>query len=81
VVETGGTIASVKFYQGTNGVPGLQIGSDRFLGSGTRTGTNTWALTMSSQGMGATTDTVYAVATDTAGVSSAPISAQFMVHR
>ena len=36
VAKAGGTISRVAFYQESNGTPGLQIGSDTLLGTGTQ---------------------------------------------
>ena len=78
VSETGGTIASVKFYRESNGAGGLQTGSDTLVGSGTQSG-STWSLAASTSGLAAGTYTFYAVATDAKGVSSAVYSTTLTV--
>lgn len=69
---TGGTISSVNFYRESNGVAGLQIGSDLLVGGGTQSG-STWTRTnVSTSGLTAGTYTYYAVANNTSGGSSVP---------
>ncbi len=80
VTETGGTISTVTFYLESNGVPGLQIGSDTTLGNGSRSGT-TWTFPVSTNGFAAGTYTYYAVATDISGNSSDVASANLTVTR
>jgi hypothetical protein len=70
VTEAGGTISTVAFYLESNGVSGLQIGSDLFVGNGTQSGSNWSPPPLDTTGWGAGTYTFYAVATDAAGVSS-----------
>jgi guanyl-specific ribonuclease Sa len=69
VTEVGGTVNSVKFYRETNGTAGYQT-TDTLVGNGSQVGT-TWAITASSAGLTVGSYTLYAVATDTALVSSA----------
>jgi hypothetical protein len=79
VTETGGTIASVKFYRETNGTAGLQNPGDTLVGSATAIGT-TWSLgNISTTGYAAGNYTYYAVATDTGGFSSATAVASLTV--
>jgi len=74
VTETGGTVSSVAFYRESNGTSGLQIGSDTALtGSVTLSG-NSYSIGYATTGMAPGTYTFYAVATDTAGVTSAVAS-------
>lgn len=79
VQEVGGTIASVSFYEETNGVAGLQTSSDALIGSGTQTSSGTWALSATTTGVSPGTYTLYAVATDASGVSSAARAATLTV--
>ena len=76
--ETGGTVASVKFYRESNGTGGLQTGTDTLVGSGTQSG-STWSLIASTTGLAAGTYTFYAVATDAKGASSAVYSTTLTV--
>ena len=69
VTDPGATINSVAFYRESNGTAGVQVGGDTLVGTGTQSGGN-WSLTISSSAMTAGTYTYYAVATDSAGVSS-----------
>ena len=62
VVETGGSISSVKFYRETDGVAGLS-GSDTLLGTGNQNGT-TWSLATSTAGFALGSYTYYAQALD-----------------
>jgi hypothetical protein len=78
VTRLGGTINNVKFYRESNGVSGLQIGSDAFVGSGTQGGSD-WIVTTSTTGLQSGSTTYYAVATDSSGVSSAVASTQLTV--
>ena len=41
VTETGGTIAGVQFCRESNGIAGLQAGSDTLVGSASQSGNNT----------------------------------------
>ncbi len=79
VVETGGTIANVKFYRESNSTAGLQTATDTLIGTGSPSGT-TWSIGTSTTGLAAGTYTYYAVATDTAAVSSAVSSASLVVN-
>jgi subtilase family serine protease len=69
VMETSGTISDVTFYAETNSTAGLQIGSDTLLGVGTQNGTS-WSVALSTTGLAPGNYTYYAVATDTAAVTS-----------
>ena len=73
VTRTGGTINHVTFYAESNGIAGLQIGSDTTLGNGTQGGSD-WLFSANTTGLAAGTQTYYAVATDNGGVSSAAAS-------
>ena len=79
VQESGGTISSVNFYEETNGVSGLQTGSDALIGSGVQTAGGTWTLNASTTGVAPGTYTIYAVATDAAGVSSSAVAGKLTV--
>ena len=78
VAETGGTVSAVKFYRESNGQSGLQIGSDTLIGTGVANGT-TWTISTSTAGLGGGPFTYYAVATDTASVSSAVAQAALTI--
>jgi endonuclease/exonuclease/phosphatase family metal-dependent hydrolase len=79
VVEYGpGSIASVDFYRESNGIDGLQMGSDAFIGAGTENG-STWTLTTSTSGLGGGVYTYYAVATDNSNAVSSPVSTTLTV--
>ncbi|MEI6239399.1 MAG: Calx-beta domain-containing protein [Planctomycetia bacterium] len=78
VVETGGTISTVKFYRESNGSAGLQTSADVLVGTGVQSGT-TWSLTVSSSGLAAGSSTFYAVATDSSNVSTAASTAVLTV--
>jgi len=69
VQDTSATISSVRFYLDTNGIAGLQIGSDTLVGKGTQNG-STWSLSISTSGLAIGSHTYYAVATDSANVAS-----------
>ena len=69
VTQTGGTISNVTFYEESNGVPGLQIGSDTALGTGTQGGSS-WFDSTDTTGLPAGPQVYYAVATNSRGVSS-----------
>ena len=69
VSETGGSIASVTFYEETNDIAGLQTLTDTLLGKAIRSGNN-WSLTTSTQGLAPGTYTLYALATDTNGAAA-----------
>ncbi|MDD4889458.1 MAG: PPC domain-containing protein, partial [Phycisphaerae bacterium] len=72
------TISNVAFYVESNGVPGLQIGSDTLIGGGTQSGA-AWSLPASTTGLTPGMYTYYAVATDSAAVSSAVASTTLTV--
>jgi ribonuclease/Cadherin domain/Dockerin type I domain len=64
VTQTGATISNVSFYRESNGVSGLQPGSDIFVGLGVQNGT-TWALpNQATTGLVAGSYTYYAQAMD-----------------
>jgi subtilase family serine protease len=69
VADPSGPITSVAFYRESNGVAGLQIGSDTLVGSGIQSG-STWSLATATSGLAGGSYTYYGVATDGAGVSS-----------
>jgi len=70
VTQLGGTISNVQFYSETDGTPGLQIGSDLFLGNGTLGGSD-WIFSTSTIGLPTGTQFYYAIATNEDGVQSA----------
>jgi len=73
VVDPDGSIASMAFYQESNGIAGLQTGSggDTMLGADT-TSAGGWTISFSSTGLAeGTTYTYYAQATDNDGGTSA----------
>ncbi len=74
----GGMIRSVALYREINGVPGLQSGSDWYLGVAKRKGMS-WVLQTSTRGMPTGAYTYYAVATDVEGMNSTAVSAQMTV--
>lgn len=78
VVETGGTISSVKFYRESNSTGGLQTASDLLVGTGVQSG-STWTMTVSTTSLAAGSYTFYAVATDASNVSTAALSAVLTV--
>jgi len=75
--ETGGTISKVTFYQESNGIGDLQVGSDKLLGTGTFTN-GVWDLEVPA-GLGGQS-IFYAVATDANGVDTAPAEAVTTVN-
>jgi endonuclease/exonuclease/phosphatase family metal-dependent hydrolase len=75
VTVTGGTISGVNFYRESNGMVGLQIGSDTLVGAGTQSGTTWTRSNVSTNWLAAGNHTYYAVATNTVGLSSSPSSA------
>jgi hypothetical protein len=78
VGEAGGTVTGVSFYLESDGIPGLQTDSDTLLGAGTQSGSS-WSLPLSTAGFPAGAYTLYAVATDAAGTTSAVASAALTV--
>jgi hypothetical protein len=78
VTETGGTVANVRFYLESNSQSGLQAGSDTLIGTGVKNGI-TWTITASTAGLGGGSFTYYALATDTANVSSSVAQAALTV--
>lgn len=81
VTETGGTVASVKFYRETNNTTGLQTTgtTDTLLGTGVASGTTYTLANVATTGLAIGTYTYYAIATDTAGKSSLVKSATLVV--
>lgn len=77
VAETNGAIGSVKFYRESNATSGLQTGADTLIGTGVQNGT-TWSISTTAPLSGGSY-TYYAVATDTANISSAASSANLTV--
>lgn len=77
--ETGGTIAGMNFYRESNSTPGLQNGSDTFVGAGTFSN-ESWNLNTTAS-LTAGSYTYYAVAVDGNGVTSGPASAGVYVSR
>ena len=73
-----GTIAGVNFYRESNGIPGLQVGSDTLVAAGTQNGT-TWSANISTTGLTAASYTYYAVASDTVNDTSAASMATVLV--
>jgi ribonuclease/Dockerin type I domain len=69
VIETSGTIASVKFYRESNGTSGLQTATDTLIGTGTQSGT-TWSLSTTTSGLSAGNYTYYALAADSVGTTA-----------
>ena len=78
VLSTTGTITGVKFYLESNSAAGLQIGSDTLLGTGVLSG-GSWVLPASTTGLALGNYTLYAVATDSAGFTSPPLTTQITV--
>ena len=78
VAETGGTVAGVRFYRESNGTSGYQAGGDAVVGSASQSST-TWSLTTTAGGLASGAYTFYAVATDSAGTSSAAVAAVLTV--
>ena len=78
VTETGtGSIAGVRFYRKSNGSSGLQIGADTYVGLGVYAN-NEWTFAAPTTGLSGS-QTYYAIALDTAGNASAPLSASTSV--
>ncbi len=78
----GGGIASVAFYRESNGAAGLQTtGSevDKLVGTATAGSGGAWSATVSTTGLAAGAYTFYAVATDKAGLTGAPVSTTVVV--
>jgi len=78
VTAGSGKIKNVVFYLESNSTAGLQIGSDTLIGTGKQKG-NTYTLSASTYNLAAGTYTYYAVATDSAGLtttSSATLTVQ-----
>ena len=73
-----GTIAGVNFYRESNGIPGLQIGSDTLVAAGTQSGPN-WSANSSTTGLAAASYTYYAVAADAVNDISVPSMATVLV--
>jgi hypothetical protein len=78
---TAATITSVTFYRESNGTGGLQIGDDTLIGSAVESGTTTtWTLSVSTSGLTPGGYTYYAVAADSAKVTSSAASAALTVQ-
>jgi hypothetical protein len=73
VSDPDGTVSKVSFYRGTNGVDGLQIGSDTLVGTDT-TASDGFKISFSTAGLAAKTWTYFAVVTDNAGATSNAVS-------
>ncbi|MCY2928937.1 MAG: hypothetical protein NTV86_05480 [Planctomycetota bacterium] len=76
VQESPGTITGVAFYRETNGIAGLQTGSDTYVGPGARSSSN-WSLSLNSVALPTGIYTFYALATDstnTTATASAPLT-------
>jgi endonuclease/exonuclease/phosphatase family metal-dependent hydrolase len=79
VVEYGpGSIESVAFYQESNPIAGEQVGLDTLVGMGVQNG-STWTLSTSTSGFGGGIYTYYALATDSAGIVSDPVTTTLSV--
>ncbi len=63
VSELGTAVAGVTFYRESNGVPGLQIGSDTLLGEGVKSGTS-WKISTNTHDFPGGQVKYYAVARD-----------------
>jgi len=74
VIGGTGNITGVEFYLDSNGIPGLQIGSDTDVGAGTPSGSGSTAYTIATTGGPVGTYTFYAVATDSNTHTSTPTS-------
>ncbi len=72
------TITSVSFFRESNGTSGLQTASDFAIGSGSVNGT-TYTITTNTAGLAAGSYTFYAVATDSANVTSTVASVTLTV--
>ena len=79
VTESGGTISSVTFYRESNGIPGLQIGSDTLVGAGTQKRHDLDRVRARRPGLAAGAYTYYAFATDASNVSSTPLATSLTV--
>ena len=74
VTETGtGSIAGVRFYRESNGTSGLQTATDTYVGLGVYANSE-WTFDAPTTGLSGS-QTYYAVALDTAGIVSTPLSA------
>ncbi len=78
VTDSGSTISSVTFYRDSDGTAGLNTATDTLVGTGAQNGT-TWTISAATTGLAAGSYTFFAVATDTASVSSAASSAVLTV--
>ena len=78
VTDSGAAVTSVAFYRVTNATSRPQTLSDHFIGDGTQSANN-WSLTASTADLPAGTYTLYAVATDSNGQHSAPVTATLTV--
>jgi len=63
VADTDGSVVNVKFYRDLNGNGSIDVGTDQYLGTGTKSGSN-WTWTGVTTGFTLGTDTYMAVATD-----------------
>jgi len=63
VTESGGSISSVAFYRESNGITGLQVGSDTLVPGAVQNGT-TWSTSAATSALAAGTYTYYVQATD-----------------
>lgn len=73
VTSPNGSISTVTFYRESGGGTGLQVGTDTVVGTAAWNGSS-WTLSTAATGLAAGTYTYYAVATDSAGQSSAASS-------
>jgi hypothetical protein len=78
VAETGAAVTSVRFFRESNNTPGLQLGTDTLIGSGTP-GDSAWSFTTSSAALAPGTYTLYAIASDARGFNSAVSTATLTV--
>jgi hypothetical protein len=73
VTDPDGSIAGVAFYRESNNTPGLQTGAggDTFVGNAVPNGANTWTYTADVTNWQPGQPTIYALATDNQGATSA----------
>ena len=79
VADASAAISRVAFYTEANSAAGAQPTTDHFIGYGTRQGNN-WTITAGTSNTTPGTYTVYAIATDTSGATSAPASATVTIQ-
>lgn len=74
--NAGGSVTKVSFYRESNGSAGLQTSgtADTLVGAATTGSNGVWTLSVNSTGLATRSYTYYAVATDSAGLNSAPVS-------